>query len=164
MKRVLALYRRHLEQPRRERLFLASAGFFAAFGIVRLLAHAIRRRIGPFHDIAFGHTHVHHLVWGILILLVVGYGWLIELGKGRQPESHVLARSMAILYGVGAALTLDEFALWLHLEDVYWTRQGRASVDAALLFGALVSLGFWGGPFLRAVARESTRFSRRRKH
>jgi hypothetical protein len=63
----------------------------------------------------------------------------------------MLSRLTAVLYGIGAALTLDEFALWLLLRDVYWTREGRESVDAVLLFGALLSAGLWGGPFLRAL-------------
>ena len=51
-----------------------------------------------------------------------------------------------ILYGVGAALTLDEFALWLNLQDVYWARQGRESIDAVILFGAILAAGAWGAP------------------
>jgi hypothetical protein len=56
---------------------------------------------------------------------------------------------MSILYGVGAALTLDEFALWLNLKDVYWSPQGRSSIDAVILFGALLSAGAWGFPLLQ---------------
>ena len=60
----------------------------------------------------------------------------------------------AILYGVGAALTLDEFALWLNLRDVYWSREGRESIDAIILFGALLAAGAWGAPlFKRAVKK-----------
>jgi signal transduction histidine kinase len=66
-----------------------------------------------------------------------------------------------VLYGAGAALTLDEFALWLHLEDVYWERTGRASIDAVFLFGAMVSAGVWGGPFWRAALRQLARLWRR---
>ena len=70
--------------------------------------------------------HIHHLVWGILILLLVGYGWLLDLGWSNSPMSIFFGRLMAVGYGVGAALTLDEFALWLSLEpDAYWT-QGPA--------------------------------------
>jgi hypothetical protein len=54
---------------------------------------------------------------------------------------------------MGAALTLDEFALWLNLRDVYWETQGRESVDAVLLFASLLSIGAWGGPFLAALGR-----------
>ena len=62
---------------------------------------------------------------------------------------------MSFLYGMGAALTLDEFALWLNLQDVYWERQGRESIDAVLLFGALLGIGITGGRFLGAVGREA---------
>ena len=66
--------------------------------------------------------HIHHLVWGILILLLVGYGWVLDLGWSNSPLSIFFGRLMAVCYGVGAALTLDEFALWLSLEpDAYWT-------------------------------------------
>jgi len=69
---------------------------------------------------------------------------------------------MSLFYGVGAALTLDEFALWLNLEDtVYWTREGRASLDAILLFGAALLIGIWGRDFLRALPSEL--FHARRK-
>jgi hypothetical protein len=87
-------------------------------------------------------------VWGILLLLVVGYVWLIEEGT----TSNLLSNVTAIAYGVGAALTLDEFALWLNLQDVYWTGPGRESIDAVVIFLSLLSVGIWGGPFLREVA------------
>jgi len=160
--RLRALYHRHFREPRRERLFLASLAFFVTFGATRLVAHAIRAGVGPFYDVLAGQTHIHHLVWGILLLLVVGYGWLVQVGTGAGSTSVIVSRLTAILYGAGAALTLDEFALWLRLEDVYWEREGRASVDAVFLFGGLISAGFWGGPFLRAVGREARRLFRKR--
>jgi hypothetical protein len=59
---------------------------------------------------------------------------------------------MAVSYGVGAALTLDEFALWLNLDpEAYWTRQGRVSIDAVILFGGLLAAGAWGAPFFRGL-------------
>lgn len=154
--RLLALYRRHFRDHRRERMFLASLSFLATFGLTRAITHLSRGRPEPF-AILIGDTHVHHLVWGILLLLAVGYIWLIQVGTGMNGSSARLGRLTAALYGAGAALTLDEFALWLHLEDVYWERQGRASIDAVMLFGALVSSGLWGGPFLRAIGRQLTR-------
>lgn len=160
--RFRALYRRHFRETARERLFLASLAFFITFGVVRIIAHAIRAGVGPFHNIQAGQTHIHHLVWGILLLLLVGYGWLVQLGTGEGKSSAIVSRLTAVLYGAGAALTLDEFALWLHLEDVYWDRQGRASIDAVFLFGALISVGFWGGPFLRAPGREARKLFPRR--
>ncbi|TAN31485.1 hypothetical protein EPN29_12545 [bacterium] len=141
------LYRFHFKNERRERLFLASLGFLVTFGIVRGITHMIRAGVGPFHNVSGGGIHIHHLVWGILLLLVVGYIWLIEQGTG----SSWLASVTAIAYGVGAALALDEFALWLNLRDVYWEGKGRESIDAVVIFVSLLSLGIWGGPFLRAV-------------
>lgn len=159
--RIRALYRRHFREPRRERLFIASASFFLTFAIARAAVHALRGFSGPLAGVWIGGTHVHHLVWGIALLLAVGYAWLIQVGTGKQDRFAHTGRVMAALYGVGAALTLDEFALWLNLEDVYWTEEGRRSIDAVILFGGLVSMGLWGGPFLRAVARQLARIARR---
>jgi hypothetical protein len=114
---------------------------------VRGITHLIRAGIGPFNNVSSGGLHIHHLVWGILLLLVVGYVWLIEAGT----TSSLLSSITAILYGVGAALALDEFALWLNLQDVYWTGPGRESIDAVVIFAGLLSVGIWGGPFLREV-------------
>jgi hypothetical protein len=151
------LYHLHFATPRRERQFLASLAFFLSFAIVRILTHAIHSGRGPFHDISMGGRHIHHLVWGILLLLAVGYGWLLEVDAGDGVRSRWLSRIMSLLYGVGAAITLDEFALWLNLRDVYWDREGRASVDATLLFGALLSMGIWGAPFFHGLAKEASR-------
>ena len=159
---VVTLYRKHVVETPRERAFLASITFFLTFALVRAITHMIRAGVGPFHNLSTGQTHIHHLVWGILILLAVGYGWLVQIGTGDGRSSAIAARVTSMLFGVGAALTLDEFALWLHLEDVYWDREGRASIDAVVLFGALISLGFWGGPFWRAVSKEAGRVFKRR--
>ena len=150
MSRLKELYTFHFQNERRERLFLASIGFLVTFGIVRGITHLIRAGVGPFHNVTSGGLHIHHLVWGILILILVGYVWLIEQGVG----SNLIASVTAILFGVGAALTLDEFALWLNLQDVYWTGTGRESIDAVIIFISLLSVGIWGGPFLREVVKE----------
>jgi hypothetical protein len=139
--------------PRRERLFLSSVGFFGGFGAARAITYLIRRDIGPFHDIEGKGFHIHHLVFGITGLLGVGYLWLLKPGFTAQANTNA-SRAMAVGYGASAALTLDEFALWLNLKDVYWTAQGRESVRAAFGFGAVLSIGLWGGPFLRELARE----------
>jgi hypothetical protein len=147
MSTLKRIYGFHFQSERRERLFLASLGFLVTFGIVRGITHLIKAGIGPFHNVSGGGLHIHHLVWGILILLVVGYIWLIEEGI----TSSWLSSITAIAFGVGAALTLDEFALWLNLQDVYWTGPGRESIDAVVIFAGLLSVGIWGGPFLREV-------------
>ena len=142
--RVSGLFHEQVPDRPKRRLFLASVSFFITFLGVRTLTFCIHHSLGPFHDIAMGGRHIHHLVWGILILLLVGYGWLVEIGDGSSAGSIVMGRLMALLYGAGAALTLDEFALWLNLRDVYWAREGRASIDAVILFGALLSIGACG--------------------
>jgi hypothetical protein len=144
------------DRPRR-RLFLASVSFAITFLGVRLLVAAITHHIGPFRWVMMGGRHIHHLVWGILLLLAVGYAWLAEFGSGSTAQDIFINRLLAILYGVGAALTLDEFALWLNLEDVYWARQGRESLDAVVLFGALLAAGAWGAPLWRAIFTSKTR-------
>lgn len=135
----------------RERMLFASVGFYVAFASVRVITHAIRAGRGPFHDISAGGQHIHHLVWGILLLLLVGYSWLWQVSLRRRFWSRLLA----FVYGVGAALTLDEFALWLNLRDVYWEREGRESIDAILLFSAVLSISIFGGRFFHALAREA---------
>lgn len=103
------------DRPRR-RVFLASVAFFLTFLAVRLVVYFVVQGTGPFNWVMMGGKHIHHLVWGILILLFVGYGWLLDLGRAHSPVSILLSRIMSICYGVGAALTLDEFALWLNLD------------------------------------------------
>jgi hypothetical protein len=142
------IYGFHFQNERRERLFLASLGFLLTFAIVRIITHLIKAGIGPFHNVSNGSLHIHHLVWGILLLLVVGYVWLLEVGTG----STWVAGVTAIAYGAGAALALDEFALWLNLRDVYWLPAGEVSIDAVVIFASLLSVGIWGGPFMREVS------------
>jgi len=144
------------DRPRR-RLFLASVSFFLTFAIVRGMVYCIRHQIPPFHYIIMNGRHIHHLVPGILILLAVGYGWLCEFGTGSDSSSRFASAFMSLLYGVGAALTLDEFALWLNLKDVYFVREGRSSIDAVVLFGSLLAIGGWGAPLFSALAKRMTR-------
>jgi hypothetical protein len=134
------------DRPHR-RMFLASMSFFITFGAVRLLVASITHHIGPFGYVEMGGRHIHHLVWGILLLLIAGYATLAEAGQGDDPVSILVSRVLALMYGIGAALTLDEFALWVNLDAMaYWSRQGRESIDAVVLFGALLAIGTWGAP------------------
>jgi hypothetical protein len=153
-RRFIHIYHQHMPRnPRRERLFLAALAFLLTFGFIRGLTYSIRYNIGPFHNVSVRGTHVHHLVWGILLLLVVGYVALIEFGT-RGPVSNIVTRIGAIAFGIGAALTLDEFALWLNLEDVYWEREGRVSIDAVAIFGAFLLAGVFGKDLIRALWHE----------
>ena len=147
----LLIHQRIPDRPHR-RLFLASVSFFLTFVGVRLLVASITRHAGPFGWVEMGGRHIHHLVWGILLLLITGYAELAEVGTGDGSVAIFLSRLLALAYGIGAALTLDEFALWLNLDaDAYWSRQGRESIDAVVLFGALLAMGTWGAPLFRWV-------------
>jgi hypothetical protein len=160
--RAAQIYRQEFSNTRRERLFLSSVSFFTTFAATRAITHAIRDSVGPFRNLTVGGRHFHHLVLGIAGLLGTGYLWLIEVdtaGKVKGTDD-ALAKCTSVLYGGASALTLDEFALWLDLEDVYWTKQGRASVDAVVLFGGVLSIGLWGGPFFRRVFRELSHLNR----
>ncbi len=159
--RLRPIYRAHFPQSPRERLFLASLSFFLTFATVRAITRMIRAGMGPFHDITAGGRHIHHLVFGISLLLIVGYLWLVQIGTGKSGTLTWTGRLTAVLYGIAAALTLDEFALWLNLRDVYWQREGRASVDIALLFGSLLSVGVWGGRFFHGLTRHALDLSRK---
>src|SRR6201999_3744890 len=124
--------------------------FLVTFVVVRLITHAIRAERGPFGNVAVGGLHLHHLVPGIILIIVTGY--LSNALHLRGPRTIV-----AIFFGIGAALTLDEFALWLHLKDVYWSKQGRRSVDVVVVAATLAGLVVLGSSFwidvIRAIGR-----------
>ena len=126
-----------LTRPRVLVAWMLSA-YLITFLVTRAVTKAIRRGRGPFRDTSVGGVHVHHQVYGIFLLL--GAGTAEFTYRPPAPWADVLA----VLFGIGAALTLDEFALWLHLDDVYWSREGRSSVDAvmvALIVGLLLLVG-----------------------
>jgi hypothetical protein len=150
------LHDRIPDRPRR-RLFIATVSFFLTFGGVRGVVYCITHQIPPFHFVVMQGRHVHHLVFGIVILLAVGYAWLAEIGVGTGSSSLLAGRLLSVLYGVGAALTLDEYALWLNLRDVYWSPEGRASIDAVVLFGALLAAGAWGAPLFSGKTAKKNR-------
>lgn len=141
------LYQHHIVETDKQSQMLVLVSFVVTFTLVRMITHAIRddRFRHVFRNVQTpGGLHLHHLVIGILLLLVTGY-----VGIGVDPDRN--KGVLAVLFGIGAALTLDEFALWLRLKDVYWTRQGRASIDAVVIAGSIASLGVLGGSFWVAV-------------
>jgi hypothetical protein len=121
--------------------FVLLGAFLLAFLFIRTSARLIRSpKVSwwPGSVKTKSGLHLHHLVWGIVLLLASGF--LNFVLKPGSPWNEILAGA----FGVGAGLTLDEFALWVHLEDVYWTQQGRISLDAvvvAALLGGLIVLG-----------------------
>lgn len=145
--RLGELYREHIIDPSLQPHFVVLVSFLLTFVTVRLITHALRdgRSFLILHNVSRGGTHIHHLVPGILLLIVSGYV-LATLNIPREVP--------AAAYGIGAALTLDEFALWLQLRDVYWDREGRKSIDAVVIFAVVVALGGVTGRLLLAVVRE----------
>src|SRR5215831_13229121 len=131
---------------------LAAVSFVTTFACVRTLTYTIHQGIGPFHDVSAGGTHIHHMVWGILLLLAVGYVRHIRDCLGVTPPPVWLVRIMATAYAAGAALTLDEFALWLNMRDVYWQVQGWESITAVLIFAGALSMGVWGRRLLLGLS------------
>jgi hypothetical protein len=143
---VREIYYKYFEDRRKERQLFSTGAFFVTFATVRAITHAIRAERGPFKNVKGpGGKHIHHMTFGIIDLLTVGYLWMLEIGVSEQRTS---SRITSAVYGSGAALTLDEFALWLNLEDVYWAKQGRESIDAVVLFGSLSVLSVLGKGFL----------------
>jgi hypothetical protein len=151
---VRALYEKHFSDRRRERQLFSTGSFFVTFVAVRGITHAIRAERGPFRNITPGGRHIHHMTFGIMGLLAVGYLWLLEIGTNEQRRA---SRLTSVAFGSGAALTLDEFALWLNLADDYWTQQGRESIDAVVLFGSLLSLSVLGKGFFKDLLRAGRR-------
>lgn len=121
--------------------------FLAAFGCVRAYTHAARRGRG-LGNLSLGGTRIHHMVPGIFLLLTAGFA---EIAFDPDPPPW-LWWLIPTAFGVGAALVLDEYALWLHLRDVYWTEEGRRSVDAVIIAAALIGIVALGAPFwLRVI-------------
>jgi hypothetical protein len=152
----LSWYVRHFDTPEQERRFTSSVAFGFTFALTRAVTHSIRDRRGPFRNVEVGGRHIHHLTFGILGLLGVGYAWLNGAGLPTATRRQTTSsRATAIAYGAGAALTLDEFALWLNLQDDYWSKQGRESIDAVVLFGAFLSAGASARHHIADLARRA---------
>jgi hypothetical protein len=141
MTRVGQILHGLMDDPQQERAFLSAAGFTGGFAGCRAVTHAIRRHIPPFHNFSSkGGTHIHHSTFGIFGLLGIGFLWAQQVFTGHDEAPRWGSRITATTYGLAAALTLDEFALWLDLHDDYWDAKGRKSVDAAVLFAGVLSM------------------------
>jgi hypothetical protein len=128
--RVIPGYEQNIYEPGKEPLFLLLVGFLIAFFLTRLYTRLARHR--GWGSGTVGGVHLHHIVPGIVVVLVAGL--LLAATSGAHSVSRDV---IAIVFGIGAALIVDEFALVFHLEDVYWTERGRISIEAAIL-GVLV--------------------------
>jgi hypothetical protein len=125
-----------------ERRLIGAISFGTTFALTRVATHAIRAGRGPFRNVTPGGRHIHHMTFGIAGLIAVGWAWLNEIGIGSGGPTA--SRATAAVYGAGSALTLDEFALWLNLQDDYWTKEGRESIDAVVAFGSLLTIAATG--------------------
>jgi hypothetical protein len=136
----LELTQEFLGKPGQRAGFMVLAGLLGGFLFIRTSARLIRKQVSwwPGNVETSSGLHIHHLVWGILTIMGTGF-----LTFSFQPDSPWI-EILALAFGIGCGLTLDEFALWLHLEDVYWSDEGRSSVDAvivAALIGGLLVVG-----------------------
>jgi hypothetical protein len=128
-----------LSSPRAPAMLVLVA-FLVSFAFIRTSARMIRSPRFQWWpgNVETGGLHIHHLVWGISLLLVSGF--VSFATEFTTPWTQITA----VGFGIGAGLTLDEFALWLRLEDVYWASEGRASLDAIVLatvFAVVVMMG-----------------------
>jgi hypothetical protein len=125
----------YISEDRLVALFIV-VSFLITFVLTRVYTRLARTRgWGSGHA---GDIHVHHLVVGILLILTSGWAAL------ALDPGHPWVEILGVFFGAGSALTLDEFALWLYLKDVYWLEEGRASIDAVILafmLGTVVALG-----------------------
>jgi hypothetical protein len=131
--------------PTRENsLFNLLASFTTTFLVVRTVTYTLRTRrtVGPFRNLRIGHRHIHHYVPGIVIALVSGAAAIVTRDEHLEPV-------LAVPFGIGMGLTLDESALLLELEDVYWTREGLLSVQITLTVVAMLGALALGLRFLR---------------
>ncbi|MER6027805.1 hypothetical protein [Streptomyces sp. NPDC001851] len=125
---------RNIVEPGKLPLLLALTALLLTFVITRVITRLIRAGKGPFGNVKAGGLHIHHVVPGVVLTVVGGFG---AVASDRHGTGGAIA---AVLFGTGAGLVLDEFALILHLDDVYWTEEGRKSVEAVVLTAALVGL------------------------
>jgi hypothetical protein len=123
-------------EPGRECAFLVLLAFIASFLFIRTSARLARSPRVPWWpgSVEAGGVHVHHLVWGISLLLLSGFAAFVS--DLYSPWWQITS----VAFGIGAGLTLDEFALWLYLRDVYWSEEGRDSIDAVVVAALLAGL------------------------
>jgi hypothetical protein len=124
--RFIPGYTDHIYAEGKEPLFVMLVAFLIAFLLTRGYTRAARKRGWGSGNV--GGVHLHHMVPGIILVLI---GGLVSFT--RYADNEIVWTIAAIIFGVGAALVLDEFALIFHLKDVYWSREGRSSVDATII-------------------------------
>jgi hypothetical protein len=140
-------YHEELSEGQRSAL-LSWLAFTGTFAGLRALTYSIRDGKGPFRNLSVGGQHLHHYMWGIALLSGVG---AIAV---RGEERHRRHPAVAVSYGAGLGLIVDEFALLLDLKDVYWAKQGRTSIDIGVGGIAVAGSYFASLPVLRRLQRD----------
>jgi hypothetical protein len=129
----------------RQYLFLVILGFLGSFGFIRLSTRLMRSPKVPWWPgsvVSEGGLHVHHHVFGIITMMVAG---VTSFALNNVDIWYDLS---GLAFGIGMGLTIDEFALWLYLDDVYWAEEGRRSIDATLIVATAMGLILLGAaPF-----------------
>jgi hypothetical protein len=136
-------------------LMLCFVSYVLTFVSTRAITRLIRDGRGPFRNVTAGGTHVHHSVPGIILLMI---GAFTAVGG---PETMGWLSFSAIAVGIGTSLVLDEFALILHLQDVYWSGEGQLSVEAVSLVAACLGLALVGFSPVRVANLDSAELSLR---
>jgi hypothetical protein len=128
-------FQREIVDSGRLAAFLFFLALLGTFGFIRTSTWMIKKQVSWWPgNVSVGGTHVHHLVWGIFAMMIFGY-----IGVVYQPDSP-FRETVSVLFAIGMGLTLDEFALWLELKDVYWEKDGRKSVDAMIIAGCATGI------------------------
>ncbi len=131
--RFMPGYTEHIYEESKEPLLFLFLAFLITFALVRLYTRLARTR--GWGSGRVGGVHMHHMVVGVILMALAG-----GLAFTQFASSEVFYSVCAILFGIGAALTLDEFAMLFHLKDVYWDEEGRTSIDALIMGAALTGL------------------------
>jgi hypothetical protein len=146
-RKIVAAYQQHVDYRRQAALWMWVT-FIATFIFLRVLTFGIRYHLIPVKNVVTSSgLHIHHFVWGIVILLIVGF-------LGITLWSERLHPWVGALFGIGAALVIDEYALWLNLRDVYWLPAGRSSIDLAIVVAAVLGLYYAADRFWKQVVTE----------
>ncbi len=144
-----SVYQEGIVDAGKQPAFFFLLAFLASFAFIRTSAHLIRAQVSWWPgNVEVGGTHIHHMFWGILTLMIAG--WVGIAVDPASPGREIVA----VAFGIGTGLTLDEFALWLDLKDVYWSREGRKSIDAVIVAGILAGIGVLGFSVLVDLADE----------
>ena len=133
---ITEFWENQLVEHERQHVFLVLVGFIGSFAFIRMSTRLMRSPKVPWWpgSVSTGGVHVHHLVFGIIAMMIAGT--LGFAAAGHSPTTEICA----LLFGIGIGLTIDEFALWVYLDDVYWAEEGRSSIDATVIAAALMGL------------------------